>query len=77
MRFARSLLTHMPKSRVGWSPRFRKVFARPDPEAISKAWNEVRDHLASSFPKVGPLMDEGKAEVLTFTGFPKAHCRKI
>ncbi|MEO7981833.1 MAG: transposase, partial [Sporichthyaceae bacterium] len=27
--------------------------------------------------KVGPLMDEAKAEVLAFTGFPKAHWRKI
>ena len=32
---------------------------------------------ANSFPKVGPLMDQAKAEVLAFTGFPKAHWRKI
>ncbi len=56
---------------------FRTIFAQPDPEAVSKTWDEVRDHLATSFPKVGPLMDQAKAEVLAFTSFPKAHWRKI
>jgi len=56
---------------------FRTIFAQPDPAAVNQAWEEVRDQLATSFPKVGPLMDEAKAEVLAFTGFPKAHWRKI
>ena len=41
------------------------------------AWDEVRDQLAESFPKIGPLMDDAKAEVLAFTAFPRAHWRKI
>lgn len=53
---------------------FRTIFAQPDPEAVAAARDEVRDKLATSFPKVGPLMDEAKAEVLAF---PKAHWRKI
>ena len=28
-------------------------------------------------PKVGPLMDSAKNEVLAFTAFPRAHWRKI
>ena len=56
---------------------FRTIFAQPDPKAVNAAWDEVRDQLATSFPKVGPLMDEAKAEVLAFTAFPKAHWRKI
>ena len=28
--------------------------------------------LASMFPKIGPLMDDAKTEVLAFTGFPRA-----
>jgi putative transposase len=56
---------------------FRTIFAQPDPAAVSRAWEQVRDQLAASFPKVGPLMDEAKAEVLAFTAFPKAHWRKI
>jgi putative transposase len=52
---------------------FRTIFTQPDPQAVSKAWDQVRDQLATSFPKVGPLMDDAKAEVLAVTNFPKAH----
>ncbi len=31
----------------------------------------------SSFPKIGPLMDTAKAEVLAFTAFPRGHWAKI
>jgi putative transposase len=30
-----------------------------------------------AFPKIGPLMDEAKTEVLAFTAFPRAHWQKI
>ena len=30
-----------------------------------------------AFPKIGPLMDEAKAEVLAFSAFPRAHWAKI
>ena len=56
---------------------FRTIFAQPDPEAISQAWDEVRDQVAKTFPKVAPLRDEAKAEVLAFTACTKAHGRKI
>ena len=68
----------MPKSHKDMvAAVFRTIFAQPDPEAVAAAWDEVRDQLTASFPKVGPLMDDAKAEVLAFTGFPKAHWRKI
>jgi transposase-like protein len=76
--FARNLLAHVPKSHADMvAAVFRTIFAQPDAEAVSNAWDEIRDQLAKSFPKVGPLMDEAKAEVLAFTAFPKAHWRKI
>ena len=76
--FARNLLAHVPKSHADMvAAVFRTIFAQPDPEAVSQSWDEVRDQLATSFPKVGPVMDTAKAEVLAFTGFPKAHWRKI
>ena len=74
--FARNLLAHVPKSHADMvAAVFRTIFAQPDPEAVSKAWDEVRDQLAASFPKVGH--GPGQAEVLAFTGFPKPHWRKI
>ena len=76
--FARNLLAHVPRTHADMvAAVFRTIFAQPDPQAVSKAWDEVRDQLATSFPKVGPLMDDAKAEVLAFTNFPKAHWRKI
>ena len=76
--FARNLLAHVPKSHADMvAAVFRTIFAQPDADAVAEAWDEVRDQLARSFPKIGPLMDEAKAEVLAFTAFPRAHWQKI
>jgi len=56
---------------------FRTIFAQPTAEAVSATWDTVRDQLAASFPKIGPLMDDAKAEVLAFTAFPRSHWAKI
>ena len=56
---------------------FRTIFAQPDAATVAATWDEVRDQLAKSFPKIGPLMDEAKTEVLAFTAFPRAHWSKI
>jgi len=76
--FARNLLAHVPKSHADMvAAVFRTVFAQPDADAVSATWDQVRDQLAKNFPKIGPLMDEAKAEVLAFTAFPRAHWQKI
>jgi transposase-like protein len=56
---------------------FRTIFAQPDPDTVTSTWNQVRDQLADRFPKIGPLMDDAKAEVLAFTVFPRAHWTKV
>jgi len=56
---------------------FRTIFAQPHAEAVSDTWDEVHDQLTRAFPKIGPLMDEAKTEVLAFTAFPRAHWQKI
>jgi putative transposase len=76
--FARNLLALVPKSHTDMvAAVFRTIFAQPDAETVAATWDEVRDQLAKSFPKIGPLMDEAKAEVLAFTAFPRAHWSKI
>jgi len=76
--FIRNLLAHVPKAQVDMvAAVFRTIFAQPDPEAMATTWEQVRDQLAGRFPKVGPLMDDAKAEVLAFNAFPRAHWRKI
>ena len=54
-----------------------QVDAQPDAAAVSQACDQVRDQLAHSFPKIGPLMDEAETEVLAFTAFPRQHCSKV
>jgi len=76
--FIRNLLAHVPKAQVEMvAAIFRTVFAQPDPESMALTWDQVRDQLAARFPKIGPLMDDAKAEVLAFNTFPRAHWRKI
>ena len=76
--FARNLLALVPRSHKDMvAALFRTIFAQPDANAVHATWDEVRDQLAKAFPKIGPLMDDAKAEVLAFTAFPKAHWPKI
>jgi transposase-like protein len=76
--FARNLLALVPKSHTDMvAAVFRTIFAQPDAATVSATWDEVRDQLAKSFPKIGPLMDEAKPEVLAFTAFPRSHWSKI
>jgi len=56
---------------------FRTIFAQPDADAVTGAWDQVADQLATSFAKIGPLMASAKAEVLAFAAFPRAHWQKI
>ena len=76
--FARNLLALIPKSHKDMvAALFRTIFAQPDRDAVFAAWEKIRDQLVKTFPKVGPLMDAAKVEVLAFTAFPKAHWIKI
>jgi transposase-like protein len=76
--FIRNLLAHVPKVQVEMvAAIFRTIFAQPDPESMAATWDTVRDQLAVRFPKIGPLMDDAKTEVLAFNTFPRAHWRKI
>ena len=76
--FARNLLALVPKSHKDMvAAVFRTAFAQPDAAAASQAWDQVRDQLAATFPKIGPLMDDAKTEVLAFTAFPRSHWTKV
>jgi putative transposase len=76
--FARNLLALVPKSHTDMvAAVFRTIFAQPDAQTVAATWDDVRDQLAARFPKIGPLMDEAKAEVLAFTAFPRSHWSKI
>ena len=76
--FARNLLALVPKSHQDMvAAVFRTIFAQPDPATVSSTWDQVRDQLGDRFPKIAVLMDDAKAEVLSFCAFPRAHWVKI
>jgi putative transposase len=76
--FARNLLALVPKSHKDMvAAVFRTIFAQPDAGTVKATWDSVRDQLAVAFPKIGPLMDEAKTEVLAFTAFPRSHWPKV
>ena len=76
--FIRNVLAHVAKGESEMvAAVFRTIFAQPSLEPMSKQWDKVRDELAARYPKIGPLMDEAKAEVLAFAAFPREHWRKI
>jgi putative transposase len=76
--FARNLLALVLKSHQDMvAAVFRTIFAQPDPATVSTTWDQVRDQLADRFPKIGPLMDDAKAEVLAFSAFPRTHWTKV
>ena len=76
--FVRNLLALVPKSHHSMAAAvFRTIFAQPDAATVTATWDTVRDQLAAAFPRIGPLMDEAKAEVLAFTAFPRSHWAKI
>ena len=76
--FVRNLLALVPKSHKDMvAAVFRTIFAQPDPATVAATWDSVQDQLAAAFPKIGPLMDEAKPEVLAFTAFPRSHWPKV
>jgi len=76
--FARNLLALVPKSHKDMvAAVFRTIFAQPDAATVAATWDSVRDQLAAAFPKIGPLMEEAKTEVLAFTAFPRGHWPKV
>ena len=76
--FVRNLLALVPKSHQDMvAAVFRTIFAQPDADTVASTWDEVRDQLAARFPKIAPLMDGAKTEVLAFATYPRAHWTKI
>ena len=77
--FARNLLALVPKSHKDMvAAVFRTIFAQPDADRPSPTpGTPSATSSPPAFPKIGPLMDDAKAEVLAFTAFPRSHWPKV
>lgn len=59
------------------APVFRTAIGQPAGPVVSAVWDQVGDQPVASCPKIGPSMDDAKAEHLAFTRFPRSHRAKI
>lgn len=77
--YLRNLLTKVPKaSEAMVATMVRSIFAQPSPDEVWAQHRRVVDHLHQvGLVDAAEHLDKAAAEILTFTGFPKAHWRQI
>jgi transposase-like protein len=77
--YLRNLLTKVPKaSETMVATMVRTIFAQPSADEVWAQHRRVVDHLhALGLSDAADHLDEAGAEILTFTGFPKAHWTQI
>jgi transposase-like protein len=77
--YLRNLLTKVPKSSEAMvATMVRTIFAQPSADEVWAQHRRVVDHLYEvGLSDAAEHLDQAAAEILTFTGFPKAHWRQI
>jgi putative transposase len=77
--YLKNLLTKVPKSSQSMvATMVRTIFAQPSAKEVWAQHRRVVDHLFDvGLVDAGEHLDAAAAEILTFTGFPKAHWRQI
>ncbi len=77
--YLRNLLTRVPKSSETMvATMVRTIFAQPSAEEVWAQHRRVVDHLSQvGLTDAGNHLDQAGSEILTFTGFPKAHWKQI
>jgi transposase-like protein len=67
-----------PKSAWGWvKALLHSVYDQPDAAAVHAQFDRILDALAEKLPAVAAHLDAARADVLAFTGFPKAIWRQV
>jgi putative transposase len=76
--FMRNLLTRVPKSAQSFvATMVRTIFAQPDAATVRDQHARIVDQLETRFPEAAALLEEGTADLLAFTSFPKEHWRQV
>ncbi len=77
--YLRNLLTKVPKASGAMvATMVRSIFAQPSGEEVWAQHRRVVDHLTDvGLIDAATHLDQAAAEILTFSGFPKAHWRQI
>ena len=67
-----------PKSSGPWvRTLLHSVFDQPDSESVGAQYDRIIDALADKLPKVAAHLEDGRADLLAFTAFPKQIWRQI
>jgi putative transposase len=76
--YAANLMSATPKSAWGWvRALLHSVYDQPDAASVHAQFDRVLDTVSEKLPAVAEHLDSARADVLAFTGFPKAIWRQI
>ena len=76
--YAPNLMSATPKNSWGWvKALLHSVYDQPDAEAVHAQFDRVVDALADKLPAVAAHLEQARADILAFTGFPKEIWRQI
>lgn len=53
------------------------VYDQPDPDSVHAQFDKLLDSVSRSLPKVAEHLDDARADLLAFTGFPQQIWRQI
>ena len=76
--YAANLMSITPKASWPWvKTLLHSVYDQPDTQAVHEQFDRVLDTLAGKLPAVVDHLEQARADVLAFTGFPKEIWRQI
>jgi transposase-like protein len=76
--YAANLMSLTPKSSWGWvKALLHSVYDQPDAAAVHAQFDRVVDALATKLPEVAEHLENARADILTFTAFPKEVWRQV
>ena len=76
--YAANLMSATPKASWPWvRTLLHSVYDQPDAASVHDQYDRLAGAIASKLPPVAGHLDAARADVLAFTGFPKAIWRQI
>ncbi|WP_085872119.1 MULTISPECIES: IS256 family transposase [unclassified Nocardioides] len=76
--YAANLMSATPKSSWGWvRALLHSIYDQPDADAVHAQFDRVVDALVEKLPNVAEHLEEARADILAFTGFPREIWRQI
>lgn len=76
--YAVNLMSITPKTQWPWvKTMLHSIYDQPDRKGVEEQYDRMLDALSGKLPKVAAHLDDARAELLAFTGFPKEIWRQI